>query len=1323
MDGSSVSRADAWKRWKTQFMLFLKASGVHKEETGVQASLLINLIGPDGFDVYQTFTYQVDESSENVETIIKKFDAYFGTKPNITLSRYTFFTRNQEEGESINQYVTALKLLSKTCDFSTLEEGLIRDRIVCGVRSAIVRDRMLRTEDLTLERAIKIGMADEVSSDGSRQLERGAGQGPARVDAIGSRGGQTPRRRWRGGRGWRGAGSASGAARGSRAPHGSGNLGQESARWLKVCSGCGSARCQPGACVAATVRCYECQGYGHFARMCSYNNSASRKVHEVEFQQEEPDKDDSCESFYISMIGESSTKTEEWFEVLYCDHGMEKFKLDTGADINVMSYETFKRLNFDRSLIEKENIKLESYTGNLIPIIGVCMLRFYHDKQLCVLRFAIANIKCQSVLGRKSCQDLGLVQRVNSINLSEYSDLFRGLGCLPGVYHIVIDSSVKPVVCAPRKVPFSMRDRLLAELNKMIDLGVIRKVSHPTPWVNALVIAAKKDNGLRICLDPRPLNNAIQRAHFQLPTITDLSTRLRGSCFFSVLDANSGFWMIQIDDESADLCTFSTPFGRYQFTRLPYGINCASEVFHGKMRQLLEDLEGVDSFVDDIIVWGRTRDEHDHRLRLLLQRAKEINLKFNKTKCKIGVEEVTYLGHVFDKHGMRADDNKIRAIKEMQPPNDRKALERFLGAVNFLAKFIPNYSEHAVPLTNLLKKDICWCWEAGHQAAFDKLRSLVCSAPVLALYDPARPVLLSVDSSAYAMGAVLLQDGRPVEYASRTLTDTQARYAQIEKELLAIVFACERFHQYLFGKNKVIVESDHKPLESIFKKPMMSVPIRLQRMLLRLQSYDLVVTYKPGKFMYIPDTLSRSPLSDVYNDEVTNNVIQQVKLMIDSLNISMNKLKLIKDKTRNDVNLMALIKCIQSGWPKYKANVTKELSEYWSYREELFVVDNVIFKGNLVLIPKSLREEMLALVHEGHLGIDRCKRRAREVMFWPGITSDVELYVRRCTTCQENSNVPSREPLIPVEIPSLPWHKISTDIFEYSNKKFVIIVDYYSGYVEVCACNNTTAQTVINNIKEVCARHGIPEVLISDNGPPYNSQEFKKFANEWGFQHVTTSPYYAQANGKVERAVQTVKKLLKKCMQSGNDFQLSLLNYRNTPREGLDSPAQLLMSRRLNCKLPVHPALLIPKTSGTDQHKRMVDKQTKAKMYYDKKGRNLQSLNPGDDVVMIQGKNRSRAKVIRKADTPRSYIVKNKLGIQYRRNRRHLVQCEPPAEPLNDSTEDNHHNGDTTWSDAVEQRDDAFSEYSASSGDEHSDSDNDFVYSPPLTRSRAKLLK
>ncbi|XP_052750709.1 uncharacterized protein LOC116413695 [Galleria mellonella] len=628
VDGNPAVRAETWRKWWQQFAMFLKASGVNKESKEVQASLLVNLIGAEGYEVYSTFSYSKEENPDDIECLKKKFDTHFGTKVNVTSLRFKFFTRNQVAGETINQYVTALKLLSQGCEFEHLVDGLLRDRIVCGILDNVVRDRLLRAEDLTLAKAVQICEAAEMSREERRQIEEATSSG-THVDAVYGDGAP------RGG----GAGPSGGRRRqrGRRGGRSEQRLPREQRD--TPCRRCGNTYCEGAQrCSAFRSTCFVCNGQ--------------------------------------------------------------------------------------------------------------------------------ADMKCQNILGLNACLQIGAIQRVNTLNIDNYSDLFHGLGKLPGKHKIVVNKSVAPVICPTRRIPLGMRDKLYTELKRMEKLGVVRKVSYPTEWVNAIVIAAKKNGDIRICLDPRDLNRAVQRAHYSLPTVTEVAARLRGATHFSVLDARCGFWMLELDEASADLCTFSTPYGRYQFLRLPYGINCAPEMFHGLMRQYLEDIEGTESFIDDIVVWGSSKQEHDARLEKLLQRAKEIGIRFNKEKCKFNVKEVTYLGHVFDERGMRPDSAKVKAVVDMPIPKDRKGLERFLGMVNYLSKFIPNYSENVVVLRALLKKDVEWVWGPEHTNAVNKLKCLITSAPVLALYSNRLPIVVSVDASAEALGGVVLQAGRPVEFAS-----------------------------------------------------------------------------------------------------------------------------------------------------------------------------------------------------------------------------------------------------------------------------------------------------------------------------------------------------------------------------------------------------------------------------------------------------------------------------------------------------------------------------------------------------------------------------
>ena len=277
------------------------------------------------------------------------------------------------------------------------------------------------------------------------------------------------------------------------------------------------------------------------------------------------------------------------------------------------------------------------------------------------------------------------------------------------------------------------------------------------------------------------------------------------------------------------------------------------------------------------------------------------------------------------------------------------------------------------------------------------------------------------------------------------------------------------------------------------------------------------------------------------------------------------------------------------------------VSENWTFKDELAIADGLIFKGSSMVIPKALRKIILSQIHEAHLGIERSKLRARELVFWPGMSKQIEDMVSNCSTCQERRFTPPREPMIPHEIPQYPWQIIATDLFTWNGGNYVVVVDYYSCYWEIVLLNSTTSMAVINKLKQVFARHGIPETVKSDNGPQYSSSEFAMFATNWKFLHVTSSPRYPHSNGLVEKTVQTAKRMLEKAKRDRRDPYLALLEQRNTPIANYKSPAQLSMGRRLRSLLPCTTSHLIPETVRyRDTQVRFQKKQAEQKANYDK---------------------------------------------------------------------------------------------------------------------------
>ena len=442
--------------------------------------------------------------------------------------------------------------------------------------------------------------------------------------------------------------------------------------------------------------------------------------------------------------------------------------------------------------------------------------------------------------------------------------------------------------------------------------------------------------------------------------------------------------------------------------------------------QLYENVEGCAVIADDILVWGNDMQEHNMRLQAVLQKARDSNLKLNREKCKIGLSEVTYVGHTFGPQGLSPSKARVDAILNMEEPQNKTELQRFNGMINYLGKFIPKLSSLNKPLRELLEKDVAWHWTDRHSKCFQDLKEAITKTPVLRYYNQNERIVLSVDASKHGLGACIMQQGQPVAYGSRSLSKTEQNYCQLEKEMLSIVFGATKFHQYLYGQT-VTVETDHKPLESLFKKPLALVPPRIQLMMLKVQKYGFEVIYKPGKEMYIADTLSRKPLKTV---EPQENLQEYTVFAVDKFPVSQEIMSRIRHESENDRVLIRLKEIILKGWPEIKQDIDPGIMTFWNYRDELSYLDGLLLKGERIIIPKSMQVEMINKIHNtSHLGVQKCLRRARDIVFWPGMNGQIKESVEKCAVCNEFRNSQAKIPMKPHEVPIQPWQILGTDIF------------------------------------------------------------------------------------------------------------------------------------------------------------------------------------------------------------------------------------------------------------------------------------------------------
>ena len=396
--------------------------------------------------------------------------------------------------------------------------------------------------------------------------------------------------------------------------------------------------------------------------------------------------------------------------------------------------------------------------------------------------------------------------------------------------------------------------------------------------------------------------------------------------------------------------------------------------------------------------------------------------------------------------------------------------------------------------------------------------------------------------------------------------------------------------------------------------------------------------------------------------ELNDDIEVMVHSMVTEIPASPEKIEELKKETAKDEALSQLKKQMIEGWPNHKHEVPQNIAIYWNIRYDLSEAEGLIFKDHQLVIPTAMRRDMLNLIHESHLG--KCKSRARAILFWPGMSNHIYEKVSKCATCATYKMKNQKEPMIAHHIPDRPWQKLGTDLCEHKGKNYLVVVDYYSKFIETALLPNKTAGTVITHLKSIFASHGIPEELVSDN-MPFNSKEFDEFAKKWGFKQTTSSPTYAQSNGMSEKAVQTVKRILKKA----DDPYIGLMEYRNTPVTGMTyTPSQLLMSRIARTKIPISQELLLPAVAS-EAKQQLVQQQKRQKQNYDKSTKPLPPLEIGENVHLRQGNIWIPTTVSGLASAPRSYIITTTDGQQYRRNRRDLLKTNIPSTVSTDQTE------------------------------------------------------
>ena len=531
----------------------------------------------------------------------------------------------------------------------------------------------------------------------------------------------------------------------------------------------------------------------------------------------------------------------------------------------------------------------------------------------------------------------------------QFPDVFTGIGRFPGEpYQFKLDPNVPPKQVPHRSAPIHQQPALKAKIDEMLESGVLVRVEpHEfTPWINSYVAVESVDKDgklkLRVCLDPRNLNEAIIREPYKFITPDELSAKLAGAKVITVTDCSKGFWHEVLTYESSLLTAFNCDLGKFRFTRMPFGINVAGDVFQRKLDHCIGDIENVYCIADDIMVIGYEEDhsDHDKSLQSLFERAEECNIKFNYDKIRFKKKEVTFFGETYTTDGRKPDPGKVEAILNLKLPENKKELQSFLGMVNYLGKFTPELACLTEPLRFLIRKNVPYNWNAEHTEAVNAIKKEIANAGKLKHFDPSKETVLQTDASIKGLGACLLQEEKPVFFASRSLSSAEKNYTAIELESLAVSWAMEKFRHFIYGK-KFKLETDQKPLEIILNRSQGASTPRLQRLLDRAFQYDFDVKYIKGETNVIADCLSRlGGLTDR---------IELPRLTVHALTVTLpateDFLQRLKEETDKDAELQLLKQQITQGWPRRIKKVDSSIRPYWSFREDLTIQEDVLLKG------------------------------------------------------------------------------------------------------------------------------------------------------------------------------------------------------------------------------------------------------------------------------------------------------------------------------------------------------------------------------------------
>ena len=1238
--------------------LYMDANSVADER---KVPVLLTVIGAKTYGILKSLTSPALPKEKSLDDLQEALKSHFDPKPLVIAERFRFYQRSQAEGESVAEFAADLRRLTIRCNFGDFLPQALRDKFVCGVRNNAIQKRLLTAEDtLTVDKALEMAQGMETADHDMKTMKNNSSATPTVLHVP-----------------------AAAKSNGAR----------------KACYRCGRNNHHEKECRFKDAKCHKCGKQGHIATVCrssAQNSKASsrgpnrrRKAGNtkwVETQAEEDPPTNSKDDLALFTIGSASTSPIR--VELELDSKAVSMEVDTGAAMSIMSGVVFTS-HFPQKHLSPSAVTLKTYTGEPMKVLGEVEVSVQYEQQPPQqLPLVIVEGGGPSLLGRNWLHHLKLnwshIRAVSMPNdslpaiLENFKDVFAdGLGTIQSVKaKLSVDESARPKFFKSRPVPLATKAAVEHELDRLESEGVLEKVDF-SDWAAPVVVVPKKDGKVRLCGDYKvTVNPVLDIDQYPLPRSEELFATLAGGTHFTKLDLTHAYQQLILDEDSRKFVTINTHRGLYRYTRLPFGIASAPAIFQKTMDMILQGMQRVICYIDDILITGKTKAEHLKNVVAVLQKFREHGLRVKKQKCEFLQPCVEYLGHNIDAKGLHVLKSKVEAITNAPIPRNVQELRSFLGLLNYYGRFIPNLASILHPLNELLRKDVEWVWSTECNKAFELAKEKLVSADVLMHYDSTLPVKLAGDASAYGVGAVIshiMPDGteRPIAFASKTLSSSERNYSQIEKEGLALIFGVKKFHTYLYGRRFTLV-TDHKPLTTIFG-PKKGIPAmaaaRLQRWALLLAAYSYTIEFRPTNDHSNADALSRLPLNVISTESLAAESAFCNIAQLESLPVTVAKLQA---NTRTDAILSKVCKFTVEGWPEERDS---DLKPYYHRKDELTVESGCLLWGTRVIVPTKLRPRLLQELHRDHPGVWKMKAVARSYFWWPGLDKEIEQVASSCVECQSVKNSPPSAPLHPWVWPTKPWERIHLDFAgPFQNATFLVAVDAHSKWPEVFVMSSTTATATIVVLRQLCAAYGLPAQVVTDNGSQFTSDEFATFMKMNGIKHIKSAPYHPATNGLAERFVQSLKQALKTSLSGGKTLhhRLSnfLLTYRSSPHATTGvTPCSLFLKRQIRTRFD----LLKP-----NREAHVTEKQSQQKADHDQSARSRQfqvgqsvmakNLRPGPKWV---------PGVIVQSLGPLSFLIKMRDGQTWRRHVDHLKKLHTNPETENG---DENSNSDTdSW--------------------------------------------